>query len=622
MSGNESDTNTSHKLNLPFKAYAGDEPYIFISYKHADSDIVYPVIKQLHDRGFYIWYDAGLPHGKNYDIQISNKIKNSSLFVNFITQTSMDCANDEDDYMIREFSIARKLKKDILPIYLEDVELDGYYLINLLDRQAIMKYEYGDKDELFIQACVDVFVNEFHLQNNSPDLKPHGEPGKRIFTQKIQDPRLTSKHLKEFEELNTTTDSIFDLQDHSVLIILRDGTNLTSWSEVANRKKVIYVSEDLSDFEDLSEKYKDLMALRAIVTLPVSEKATTMESMFEGCNNLVDISGLEEWNVSNVSNMRGLFNRCKKLSDLSALKDWDVGNVKTMEAMFEGCIHLRDLNAIKGWNVSNVSNMRTMFSDCRLEALAALKNWNVANVENMAEMFRGCSALIDLAALRCWKTGNVTDMHSMFEGCFSLDNLYGLRDWDVSNVINMDSIFRTCERLDDLFAIRNWDVGNLKTMESMFRGCERLNDLFALKDWNVGNVNNMRGMFSTCKGLVELTPLMGWDVSNLVNMRSMFYGCISLTDISALRQWDVSNVENMWTMFSYCGALADLSPLKDWNVGNVVTMWAMFSNCGSLTDLTILNDWNVTDQTNTSSIFEGCYSIEKYPQWYRGNSTD
>ena len=64
MSGNESDTNTSHKLNLPFKAYTGDEPYIFISYKHADSDIVYPVIKQMHDLGFNLWYDAGLPHGK------------------------------------------------------------------------------------------------------------------------------------------------------------------------------------------------------------------------------------------------------------------------------------------------------------------------------------------------------------------------------------------------------------------------------------------------------------------------------------------------------------------------------------------------------------------------------
>ena len=38
----------------PFEAYPGNEPYIFVSYAHADSDVVYPEIKWLHDTGFRV----------------------------------------------------------------------------------------------------------------------------------------------------------------------------------------------------------------------------------------------------------------------------------------------------------------------------------------------------------------------------------------------------------------------------------------------------------------------------------------------------------------------------------------------------------------------------------------
>ena len=43
---------------------------------------------------------------------------------------------------------------------------------------------------------------------------------------------MAGEYLKEFERLNTTTESIHDLKGHKVLIILNDGTNLTSWEDV------------------------------------------------------------------------------------------------------------------------------------------------------------------------------------------------------------------------------------------------------------------------------------------------------------------------------------------------------------------------------------------------------
>ena len=39
----------------PTKAYKGEEPYIFISYAHKDSDFVFPEIERLTADGFKIW---------------------------------------------------------------------------------------------------------------------------------------------------------------------------------------------------------------------------------------------------------------------------------------------------------------------------------------------------------------------------------------------------------------------------------------------------------------------------------------------------------------------------------------------------------------------------------------
>ena len=92
---------------------------------------------------------------------------------------------------------------------------------------------------------------------------------------------MTNKYLKEFEKLNTTTESIYDLGDLKVLIILKDGTNLTDWKDVENKKDIIYVSEDLTNHTCLKENYKGLKSLKAIVTSDLPDKITELNSMFE-----------------------------------------------------------------------------------------------------------------------------------------------------------------------------------------------------------------------------------------------------------------------------------------------------------------------------------------------------
>ena len=71
-------------------------------------------------------------------------------------------------------------------------------------------------------------------------------------------------YLYDFEHLNTTTESIYELRDFNVLIILTDGTNLTNWEDVENREDVLFVSEDLFGVTSLEGRYKDMKNLKAM----------------------------------------------------------------------------------------------------------------------------------------------------------------------------------------------------------------------------------------------------------------------------------------------------------------------------------------------------------------------
>ena len=42
------------------KAYEGDEDYIFVSYAHKDADFVLPIIDNLHELGYRVWFDEGI----------------------------------------------------------------------------------------------------------------------------------------------------------------------------------------------------------------------------------------------------------------------------------------------------------------------------------------------------------------------------------------------------------------------------------------------------------------------------------------------------------------------------------------------------------------------------------
>jgi len=123
-------------MDRPFAAYTGDEPYIFVSYAHEDDEIVYPEIQWLKDQGFNIWYDEGISPGTEWRAELSDSIKESSLFLYFITPKSV-----ASNHCLGEVNLATDYQKQILAVYMEETELPSGMDLTLSTIQAILRHE-------------------------------------------------------------------------------------------------------------------------------------------------------------------------------------------------------------------------------------------------------------------------------------------------------------------------------------------------------------------------------------------------------------------------------------------------------------------------------------------------
>ena len=74
-------------ISAPFSADE-EKPFIFISYAHADRELVFPIIKNIYQKGWYVWYDEGLEIGDNYYQTLQDHISNCSLFLLFASNKS------------------------------------------------------------------------------------------------------------------------------------------------------------------------------------------------------------------------------------------------------------------------------------------------------------------------------------------------------------------------------------------------------------------------------------------------------------------------------------------------------------------------------------------------------
>jgi len=135
---------------IPFNAYKGDKPYIFISYAHADSEKVFPIISDFYNKGYPVWYDEGIDPGNEWPEDIADALLNCSLFIVFISTASVESVN-----VRREINFALSKNKPFIHIWLESTELPSGLELQITSNQGIMQFTMESKD--FYRKCFQAF---------------------------------------------------------------------------------------------------------------------------------------------------------------------------------------------------------------------------------------------------------------------------------------------------------------------------------------------------------------------------------------------------------------------------------------------------------------------------------
>ena len=219
---------------------------------------------------------------------------------------------------------------------------------------------------------------------------------------------------------------------------------------------------------------------------------TTVE-WFNQLQALTQITGIENLNTSEVTNMRSMFYGCKALTRLDVSK-FDTKNVTNMRSMFYGCAALSQLDVSK-FDTQNVTNMSSMFEGCAALPQLDVSKFDTKNVTDMDRMFSGCAALTRLDVSN-FNTANVTDMACMFAECAALTQL-DVSKFDTHNVTRMNWMFGECSALPQL-DVSNFNTANVTNIGYMFSNCAVLTTIYCNKAWTCGN---SAYMFIYCKKL-------------------------------------------------------------------------------------------------------------------------
>lgn len=289
---------------------------------------------------------------------------------------------------------------------------------------------------------------------------------------------MNTDYLMEFEQMNETTESVFDLGESGLLVILNDGTNLTSWEDVDDFDDVLYISEDLSRQKGFS-RYRYCENVKVIVMQNYADPSQlgrySLKFAFKS-DSLIAFYAIG-WDTSRETSMDDWFRQCYSL-EYVYLEDWDTSGMKSFWGMFADCCSLKTLEGIKDWDLGSAENMESMFESCiSLEDISPLSDWDMSHVENIFEMFRDCYSLKDASCLN-WKFGNLKNGDSLFINC---PDLKKYPEWYDEEFINRFGIRKELENMDDE-SIRDKIVNYEFSEQDMFVAVGHIEDENILKE--------------------------------------------------------------------------------------------------------------------------------------------
>lgn len=424
-----------------------------------------------------------------------------------------------------------------------------------------------------------------------------------------------------FNAAKGTLTFVYDKDKHPGAYPLNTGTKVPGWTKHAADIKEVVFDATFAD-----------------------ARPTSCYCWFNGCTNLTTITGIENLNTSEVTQMGSMFRNCGILTAID-LSKFNTSQVTDMSQMFYGCRNLTAID-VTALDTKNVTDMSSMFNFCNRLTGIDLSTFNTANVKNMSSMFAYASSALTINVAN-FDTRNVVSMQGMFRDCEKLAAL-DLSSFSTPKVENMSSMFMNDISITTIFVSDKFVTTAVTSGEGMFAACHLLRGAVAYVDSKDGvkMANYTTGYFTNSSpsapeayavfdadnktltfkfdmnrpvgayplNMADEAP--GWrkdiyyKVEKVVfdesfararptNGFKWFDSFSSLKAIDGIEHLNTEEMSNMSMMFNDCWVLKSID-LSRFNTEKVSDMSAMFKNCNDLTvlDLSTFSTDKVVDMNN------------------------
>ena len=381
----------------------------------------------------------------------------------------------------------------------------------------------------------------------------------------------------------------------------------------------IYGTEgwDTSNVTDMSNMFGNCVSLQNLnVSGFNTSKVTNMSYMFYLCRSLqnLNVSGFD---TSEVTDMSYMFYNCYNLQNID-VSGFITSKVENMSRMFyyanlhnsQGTVNLDE------WDVSNVTNMSYMFGGTSADRLYA-RNWKPSKIENFSYSYVFSACNIGYVDISGWDVSHVTDFQGMFQYCYGMKEIH-LQNWDFSGTSSLYGLFSSSSGVQTI-DMAGCNTSTIQNMSYMFYSC---GDLVTLDctGWDTSKVKNFSYMFGYCYDL-ENPGCSSFNTESATNLSYMFYYCQKLKSID-LSSWNIKKVENAAVMFDYCSAIETID-ISTWNLASspVTNINSMFAYCNALKTIYCNYDWTGNTVIRSArSVFTNDSYLPGYNGSYTGGS--
>ena len=311
-------TNSLGELPLDAMPYTQNDEYYFVSYSHADYKQVYSDILKLQAAGINVWYDRGLPAGKNWEEMAEEALTKYSCVgvIFYVSKNSL-----LSDAVAREIAYVKNLGKDFLSVNLPITCEDGSEMIcsaqqmlSILEKQNPISE--GKREEV-CSAFGDKVI--YLGYNESTELK----------AEKIK--LLKRPALFEFE----LTDREYD-EDFSLSVLTLKSVNSIDVKHVEVPLRAMIDGEECAVMKIGDCAFANCKNLKSI-KLP--DEVEIGKSAFLGCTSLEKIQAER---ISDIED--NAFFGCGSLKEVPILDGWVKSNA------FCGCASLEEITLGNGFH--------------------------------------------------------------------------------------------------------------------------------------------------------------------------------------------------------------------------------------------------------------------------------